>query len=330
MGRLGFHQNIVTVFDLGEENGQPYIVGELMEGGDVEELIEKAEDHRLPIEQVIEIAGSVCQGLAFAHENGVIHRDLKPSNIWLTSEGVVKIGDFGLALIEDHTRLTQSDHMLGTVAYLPPEQAAGGNVTAQSDLYSLGAMLYEMVIGRPPFVGDDSISIFGEHINTAPVSPAWHRPDLPVTLETLILKLLAKDPKARLDSAKAVSQALESIGIRTSEPATEAEAQSKDISPIYRRVFVGHEKELKKLKDAFDQACSGNGSLAMVIGEPGIGKTAVCEQLATYVSMRGGLTLVGHCYKGGSLSLPYLAFIEAMRSYGSAFRRPDHLTLSWL
>lgn len=138
-GRLGSHQNIVTVFDVDEQDGRPYIITELMEG-DVEDLIEKAPDHRLPIEQIIEIAESVCQGLKFAHAKCVIHRDLKPGNIWMTADGIVKIGDFGLALVEDQTRLTQSDFMMGTVSYLPPEQASGGEVTVRSDLYSLGAL----------------------------------------------------------------------------------------------------------------------------------------------------------------------------------------------
>jgi tetratricopeptide (TPR) repeat protein len=189
----------------------------------------------------------------------------------------------------------------------------GGKVTAKVDLYSLGAMLYEMVTGRPPFVGDDSIAIIGQHINTPPVSPTWHRADLPPALETLILQLLEKDPDKRPESAAVVLQALEAIeaGKIGKEPSTETPPEN----PLYRRVFVGREPELKQLQSAFDGAISGQGALMMVTGEPGIGKTALCEQLSTYVTLRGGRTLVGHCYEAGSLSLPYLAFVEALRSY---------------
>jgi len=312
MGRLGDHPNIVTIYDMGDHEGQPYIVIPVMPGGDVEGVIEKAPERRLPIEQAVGIAKAICRGLEFAHSKGIIHRDIKPGNVWLSADGTAKIGDFGLALAVDLSRLTQSGMMVGTVTYMPPEQAMGGKVTNKADLYSLGAMLYEMVTGRPPFVGDDSVAIIGQHINTPPVSPTWHRADLPPALETLILQLLEKDPEKRPESATVVLQALEAIETgKIKEPLREAPAEN----PLYRRVFVGREPELKQLKSAFDGAISGQGALMMVTGEPGIGKTALCEQLSTYVTLRGGRTLVGHCYEKGSLSLPYLAFVEALRSY---------------
>ncbi len=316
MGRLGAHNNIVTVFDLGDDDGQPFIVSELMGGGDVEGLIEKAEKNRLPLEQIVEIAQAVCEGLTFAHGKGIIHRDLKPGNIWLTDDGQIKIGDFGLALVDDRTRLTQDGMMVGTVSYLPPEQAMGGEVTEKSDLYSLGAMLYEMATGRPPFLGDDNVAIIGQHLNTPPVSPSWHNPEIPQALETLILRLLEKNAANRSASALEVSRALESIqkGATEEDPHKE-DARSEKSGPLYRQVFVGRENELSQLKTAFDNALSGDGSLMMVVGEPGVGKTAITEQIATYATMRGGTTLVGHCYEEGSLSLPYLAFVEAMRTY---------------
>ena len=174
MGRLGSHPHIVTVFDLGEEQNQPYMVTELMGGGDVEGLIEDATGHRLPLAQAVAIAVETCRGLEFAHSRGIIHRDLKPGNVWLTSDGIAKIGDFGLAVALDRSRLTTEGMMVGTVSYMPPEQAMGGEVTPKSDLYSLGAMLYEMVTGRGPFLGDDSVAIIGQHINTPSVAPTWH------------------------------------------------------------------------------------------------------------------------------------------------------------
>jgi eukaryotic-like serine/threonine-protein kinase len=310
MGRLGAHPNIVTVFDLGRDQDQPYIVTELMGGGDVEGLLAKAENHRLDMDQVMEIAESVCKGLEYAHGKGVIHRDLKPGNVWITEEGMVKIGDFGLALVEDRTRLTGQGLMLGTVSYMAPEQATGGQVTVQTDLYALGAMLYDLTTGRPPFIGDDPVAIIGQHINTPPVSPSWHNPETPPHLEALILRCLEKDPLSRPKSITEVRQTLTSKG--TSIPETPPPDHK---SPLYRRVFVGREKEIKTLQTAFDRALSGEGSVMMVVGEPGIGKTALCEQTATYVGLRGGLVLIGHCYEKGSLSLPYLPFIEALRSY---------------
>ena len=174
MGRLGSHPHIVTVFDLGQEEGQPFMVTELMGGGDVEGLVEDSPENRVPMAQTMEIARAVCRGLEFAHSRGIVHRDLKPGNVWLTSDGIAKIGDFGLAVATDRSRLTTEGMMVGTVSYMPPEQAMGGEVTPRADLYSLGVMLYEMVTGRPPFLGDSAVAIIGQHINTPPVAPTWH------------------------------------------------------------------------------------------------------------------------------------------------------------
>src|SRR3989337_1893120 len=154
-----------------------------------------------------------------------------------------------------------------------------------------------MVTGRPPFVGDDNIAIIGQHLNTPPVSPSWHRPDVPKGLEALILRLLEKDPSKRPASAGEVRQAL--AGGETSPPPRQGEETSplREIAaenPLYRRTFVGREAELRQLQSAFDGAMSGQGALAMVVGEPGIGKTALVAQLATYVSLRGGRSLVGN------------------------------------
>jgi tetratricopeptide (TPR) repeat protein len=315
MGRLGDHANIMTIHDMGDENGQPYIVLPLMPGGDVGNLIEQAPERRLTIEQAVGIAKAVCQALEYAHAKGIIHRDIKPGNVWLSGDGTAKVGDFGLALAVDLSRLTNEGMMVGTYYYMPPEQAMGGEITAKADLYSLGAMLYEMVTGTPPFTGDDVVAVIGQHINTPPVSPNWHRPDLPPALAALIMRLLEKDPQKRPASATEVLEMLESIEAGKAEELSTEQSKTLAESPLYRRVFVGREAELRQLQSAFDAATSGQGSLTMVVGEPGIGKTALCEQLATYVSLRKGQVLVGHCYEEGSLSLPYLAFVEALRAY---------------
>jgi len=320
MGRLGTHPHIVSVFDLGEENGQPYIVTELMGGGDVEGLIEKAPEHRPPLDRTLEIGIQVCRGLEFAHGHGIVHRDLKPGNVWLTADGTAKLGDFGLAVALDKSRLTQAGMMVGTVSYMPPEQAIGGEVAPRSDLYSLGAMLYEMATGRPPFVGDESVAIITQHLNTVPIVPSWHNAAVPPALEALILRLLEKDPAMRPGTASEVREALETVqsGARSAVAVgrdAEVLATPAPENPMYRRAFVGRESELRQLQNAYDAAVSGRGGLAMVVGEPGIGKTSLCEQLATYATIRGGKTLVGHCYEEGSLSLPYLPFVEAIRSY---------------
>ena len=273
MGRLGSHPHIVTVFDLGEEDRQPFMVTELMGGGDVEALIEDAGEDGVSLEHSLEIARSVCRGLEFAHEKQLVHRDIKPGNVWLTAEGVAKIGDFGLALAHDRSRLTEEGLMVGTVAYMPPEQALGGEVTARSDLYSLGAMLYELVTGRPPFLGDSSVAIIGQHINTPPVAPSWHNSACPKPLEALTMRLLAKDPAERPGSAADVLRALD--GVDTTTAAVDGQLPKDEGASLDRLatgVFVGRQQEMGDLKAALEDSLSGRGRLVMLLGEPGIGK----------------------------------------------------------
>jgi serine/threonine protein kinase len=170
-----------------------------------------------------------------------------------------KVMDFGLAKMLGQPSYTQEGVIVGTVAYVAPEIALGKGADARSDLYSLGAVLYEMVTGRPPFVGDDSIAIIGQHINSAPVSPSWHRPDLPPALAALILRLLEKDPQKRPASATEVLKALEAIEAGKVAKVSSKEGAALAENPLYRRVFVGREAELRQLQSAFDAATSGQG-----------------------------------------------------------------------
>ena len=315
MGRLGSHPHIVTVFDLGQEGVQPFMVTELMGGGDVEGLIEDAPNHLLPLERAVKIAQETCRGLEFAHSRGIVHRDLKPGNIWLTADGVAKIGDFGLAVLLDRSRLTQEGMMVGTVSYMPPEQAMGGEVTPRSDLYSLGAMLYEMVTGRPPFLGDDSVAIIGQHINTPPVAPTWHNGRCPRPLEALIMRLLAKDPSERPDSATDVLSALDAIDLATSveQPAVAVD-EAHALDSLAGGVFVGRQREMGELKAALEDSLSGRGRLVTLVGEPGIGKTRTALELATYAGLRQAQVLWGRCYEGEGAP-PYWPWVQAIRSY---------------
>ena len=309
MGRLG-HPHIHTVFDLGEHDGQPYIVTELM-GSDVEGAIEEADDNCLPLEQVIEIAKATCLGLEFAHSKGIVHRDLKPGNVMLTTDGTAKIGDFGLAVATNRSRLTQEGMMVGTVSYMPPEQALGSEVTPQADLYSLGAMLYELVTGRPPFLGDDSVAIIGQHINTPPVAPTWHRADCPRPIEALIMRLLAKDPSERPESAADVLTALESIDLAD---VVAPDDEPRSLDSLAGGAFVGRQREMGELKAALEDALSGHGRLVTLVGEPGIGKTRTAEELATYAGLRQAQVMWGRCYEGQGVP-PYWPWVQAIRTY---------------
>jgi tetratricopeptide (TPR) repeat protein len=326
MGRLGDHPHLMPIHDLGREGDQPFMVLPVMAGGDVEDLIEKAQDHRLPLERVKEIGVAVCRGLQFAHSHGIIHRDLKPGNIWLAADGTPKIGDFGLALPMERTRLTQAGMMVGTVAYMPPEQALGGEITPRADLYSLGCVLYEMVTGRPPFLGDDHVAVIGQHINTPPVAPTWHRPDCAKPLEALVMRLLAKDPAQRPESATDALAALDALDLRQPAvlSATQPEpGESRSLESLAGGVFVGRQKETGELRAALEEALSGHGKLLMLVGEPGIGKTRTALELTTYAGLRRCQVLWGRCYEGGGAP-SYWPWVQTLRSYVRS-REPDQL-----
>ncbi len=222
-----------------------------------------------------------------------MHRDLEAGQCLVDRRwGFAKIGDFGLAVALDKSRLTMHGMMVGTVAYMPPEQALGGEVTPQADLYSLGAMLYEMVTGRPPFAGSEATAVISQHINTPPVAPSWQTDACPAPLEDLILDLLAKAPADRPASAADVLRRLE--GIDPAAPGVRhGDSGANPLDRLARGVFVGREPELERLRAAFDEAFAGRGSLVMVVGEPGIGKTRTAQELATYARLRGGQALWG-------------------------------------
>jgi hypothetical protein len=322
MGRLGDHAHIVTIFDTGDEGGAPFIVSQLMAGGSVEDLLAKAEQHRIAPDRAMKMAEQVCAALQHAHGRSVIHRDLKPGNVWLDSDGNGALGDFGLAIAIDRSRMTMQGMMVGTVAYMAPEQALGRTPDARSDLYALGAMLYEMVCGRPPFLGDDAVGVISQHINTKPLDPTWHNPEVPKPLEALIVRLLAKSPEERPASAAEVAQELRRILDRsTVEPPPSVDQQSiSDLRGLNWGVFVGRREEMDGLKESLEGALSGKGSLAMLVGEPGIGKTRLAEEFGVYAGLRGAQVLTGHCYEGEA-SLPYRPFVEAFRQYTRS--RPD-------
>lgn len=313
MARLGSHPNIVTVYDIGDEQGRPFIVSQYVEGGSVTDLLEAADKHRLPFDQVIRIGSQVCQALVHCHGQGIIHRDLKPGNVWLAQDGTAKLGDFGLAVSADFSRITLEGALVGTVVYMPPELMLGHQAEPRSDLYSLGVLLYEAVTGRPPFLGDQFVAIISQHINSPPVAPSWHNPAVPQALETLILRLLAKSPEERPASAAEVAKALAAIG--SSEPADRAVQQdAKSLSRLAAGVFIGREQETKQLHVALNETLAGKGHLFMLVGEPGSGKTRMTEQLATYARLCNAQVLSGSCYEGEGAPA-FWPWLQIIRSY---------------
>ena len=204
------HPNIVKVFDVGEEDGRYFIVMELVEGTNLLDLVQAKGP--LSAKEVLGIGRQVAAALAYAHDRGVIHRDIKPGNILLTDGGVVKVADLGLARpIREDTEVTNPGQVIGTPVYMAPEQCRSGPIDARTDLYSLGAMLYMLLAGKPPFRGDSTAALVHRVVNEPPRPLKSAAPQTPDKLVALVQRLMAKHPVARYQTAREVIEAIDEI-----------------------------------------------------------------------------------------------------------------------
>lgn len=199
------HPSIVAVYDTGEDaagpSHVPYIVMEYVDGRTLRDLLR--DDRRLLPERALEITDGVLRALDYSHRNGIVHRDIKPGNVMLTRNGDVKVMDFGIAraVSDAQATMTQTAQVIGTAQYLSPEQARGERVDARSDLYSTGCLLYELLVGRPPFLGDSPVAIAYQHVRENPVPPSRLDPEIPGWADAIVLKAMAKNPADRYQSA---------------------------------------------------------------------------------------------------------------------------------
>lgn len=200
------HPNIVAVYDVGSEDGTQYIVMELVPGRTLKEIIQ--EEVPLGAGRIIELGRQICEGLAYAHQHQIVHRDVKPHNILVTHDGRAKIADFGIAVALGASSLTQSGYVVGSAHYISPEQAKGEPTTALSDLYSTGVVLYEMATGQLPFEGETSVVVALKQIQETPVPPRRLNPRIPESLQSVILRAMAKESQGRFASGADMAEAL--------------------------------------------------------------------------------------------------------------------------
>ena len=316
------HPNIVSIYDIGREGESHYLVLEFVDGPNLGGLIRSQSGGRCDATTTLTIVSQVCQALEYAHSRSILHRDIKPENIMITSAGLPKLMDFGLARALGGPNLTQRGVIVGTPAYLPPEQALGKHSDARSDLYSLGCVLYEMVTGRPPFRGDDPVKVIFSHINDLPIMPRKLAPEIPEALEQVILKLLAKDPDQRYQSASELLQAFKSVKeVAEARPARagvsieeEAAERMPTPGPRWAQALVDREQEMKILRARLDAALRGEGGLVFITGEAGIGKTRLAYELRSYAKLRGAQCLIG---KGGERegAVPYQPWSAIIKEY---------------
>ena len=309
------HPNICTVYDIGEHRGQPFIVMEFLEGETLENWIARldrpgdSQKRTVALRQKVGLAVQIADALTSAHKLGIIHRDIKPANVFVTVSGLVKLLDFGLAQIEDgrtsiptkkSAQQKPGRRTSGTPAYMSPEQQAGDRLDQRSDIFSYGVLLSELFTGSHPT--HDRPNEVGENPELA--NPTE---DLPQSLVVLIRRLLVKSRDLRYQSMSEVLADLKRIGRSLAE-------QQQSVTPT-DMPLIGRIQEFETLKRLLSQTIAGNGSMVMIGGEPGIGKSYLARALSREARRRGALSVIGHCHEmeGAPAYAPFVEMLEYIR-----------------
>jgi len=312
------HPNIITIYEIGEAEAGSFIVMEFVQGRTLRSLI----DQGITLNSFAQLGGQIAKALSVAHGAGIIHRDIKPENIMVRDDGYVKVLDFGVARLVrtemDSDAMTLPETMpgalLGTVAYMSPEQARGETAISRTDIFSLGLVFYEMATGQHPFATDATLSTLNAITSQTPTPPSRLNPNLPAALEVLILRMLEKEAQLRPDAAE-VSQVLDGLQATWREQETGAMSLAPRLTGSARR-SVGRKKELAQLREGFASAAAGKGLLLCVAGEPGIGKTTLVEDFLAELKASGDVCLIarGRCTERLAGTEAYLPWLEALEN----------------
>ncbi|HKD18706.1 MAG TPA: protein kinase, partial [Thermoanaerobaculia bacterium] len=316
------HPAIVPIYDIGRHEGSLFFVMPVASGTNLLRLIR---DQSLRLGEVVDIGIQVADALDYSHSRGVVHRDIKPANVMVTREdgfgARVRVMDFGLAHTTTESRLTKTGTLVGTVAYLSPEQVASRAFDGRSDVYSLGVVLYECLVGEPPFTGEVQ-SILYRIVHEIPQAPRELGAEIREELQDIILRCLEKDASKRPQRAGQVAEALRrhKASLATDEfRMSVVLSASRVIARPALSVFVGREKEFAELQRRLNAAIAGDCQFAVVAGEPGIGKTRLLEELKNLAIARKIRVLYGRFIEqDGSFS--YQGFCELIQDY---FRSRD-------
>ena len=284
------HPNIVPIFDWGEENGTYFIVMELIEGTSLAELLRNS--RTLSPAKSAQVCAQVASALGYAHRQGVVHRDVKPGNILLTDDQQVKVTDFGIAqAMSTEDNLTMAGSVMGTATYFSPEQAEGALVDGRSDVYSLGVVLYELLAGRPPFMGESPVAVASKHVREVAPLPSQFNPALPTDLEAVTMHALAKNPNDRYQTADELRSDLlrfvegqpVSVAGRNAFMADDATRAVAAVAPMGERtqavpIMTGPRTDIRKKKNRTPLIA---GIVALVLLLTGVGAYALLAKTAT-------------------------------------------------
>jgi ABC-type transport system substrate-binding protein/serine/threonine protein kinase len=332
------HPAIVPIYDFGRHEGSLFFVMPVASGTNLLRLIR---DQSLHLGEVVDIGIQVADALDYSHSRGVVHRDIKPANIMVTREegagARVRVMDFGLAHAATESRLTKTGTLVGTVAYLSPEQVASRAFDGRSDIYSLGVVLYECLVGEPPFTGEVQ-SILYRIVHEIPQPPRALGAEIREELQDVILRCLEKDPVKRPQKAGQIAEALRRHkgSLATDEfRMSVVLSASRVIQRPSLSIFIGREKEFAELQRRLNAAISGDCQFAVVAGEPGIGKTRLLEELKNLALARKIRVLYGR-FVEQDRSFSYQGFYELIQDYfrsrdaasSSSGERPDFSDLA--
>jgi len=317
------HPNIVSIYDIGKEDEKQFFVLEFVDGMSLRDLMRTYPEDKCDIQTVLRVGIDVCNGLQYAHSQDILHRDMKPENILITREGIAKLMDFGLAKMLGQPSITQEGIIVGTVAYVAPEIALGKGADPRSDLYSFGAVLYEMVTGNAPFPGEDSVKTIFGHIHDYPVSPNKLNPKVPHAFAECIMKLLEKEPGKRHQNAADLLEVLRDVAEGYLREIYVPTRKAKVVVPTPRPCavrevqLIDRVEEMSVLREAVDKAARGEGNVVFLYGEAGIGKTRLARELGAYARLRGMQVFSGRCPALFAMDgvPPYVLWKEVIKDY---------------
>jgi predicted ATPase len=324
------HPNVVTIHEVGEDEAGRFIVMELVEGQTL-----RAIKKPCALETFFNLGVQIARALGATHAAGITHRDIKPDNIMAREDGYVKVLDFGLARLitatanDPEAENSAPGMLLGTAAYISPEQARGETVTSSTDIFALGIVFYELITGRHPFEADTIIGIMHAISSQSPLPPSRLNPEIPAALDALILQMLEKDAGMRPTAAEVEAALHETAGQKEG-------VSERHIHAPLRRNTVGREREGAELRSGFASARGGRGLLVCVAGEPGIGKTTLVEDFLAKLAAEGHCAIArGKCSERLAGAEAYLPLLEALESllrsgaFPSAARVMKQIAPTW-
>lgn len=319
LARKVTHRNVCRMYDLNKADDTYYITMEYVAGEGLKSLIKRI--GQFSEGKAIALAKQVCEGLAEAHELGVVHRDLKPQNIMIDKQGNAHIMDFGIARSLEVQGLTEAGMLIGTPDYMSPEQAEGEEIDHRSDIYSLGVVLYEMVTGKVPFEGKTAVSIAMKHKTEIPIAPRELSSQISEEINAIILRCMEKAREKRFQTVgellaelKAVEEGLSTV-ITLPQPHVPAFLAAGAVEiEMKKPVFVARVQELERLKSLLKKAITGRGQVIFITGEAGSGKTAFIQEFARQAQEAHSELVVasGKCNAHTGIGDPYLPFIEVL------------------